>query len=114
MNAEVVMRLGYFYAGIGHTSRAIPYLERAVELDPAQGRNVQVLALAKLAQGDLEEADVLAKRAIDLHHFFAHDTYAQVAFASGDHALCYQRLKAGWTALNWMFDELYPLAPSVL
>lgn len=107
MNSEVVMRLGYFYAGIGLVRKAIPILERAVELDPTQGRNIQVLALAKFANGDLDAAEKFAKRAIDLHHYFAHDTYAGIAFARGDHALCEQRMLAGFQAMEWMFDDAY-------
>lgn len=107
MNSEVVMRLGYFYAGIGLTAKALPFLERAVELDPSQGRNIQVLALAKFANGDLDEAEKCAKRAIDLHHYFAHDTYAGIAFAKGDFTLCEQRALDGLKAMAWMFDETF-------
>jgi len=106
-NPEVVMRLGYFYAGIGLTQKAIPILEEAVALDPAQGRNLQILALAKLNNGDLEEADKLAKRAIDLHHYFAYDTHAAIAFAKGEREAGVQRMIAGRDWMLSMFDDRF-------
>ena len=106
-NAEVVMRLGYFYTAIGRIRHAIPILEKAVSLDPAQGRNLQVLALAKLNNGDLEEADELAQRAIDLHHYFAYDTYASVAVAMGKYELAQERFIEGRKWMLTMFDERF-------
>ena len=94
-NPEVVLRLGYFFAVIGLTARAIPLIEKAVSLDPVQGRNYQILATVKLNNGDLDEADKLAKRAIDLQHHFGCETYAAAAFAKGDNALAGQRLLQG-------------------
>lgn len=94
-NPEVALRLGYFFAAIGLTVRSIPLIEIAVALDPAQGRNYQILATVKLNNGDLDEADVLAKRAIDLQHHFGCETYAAVAFAKGEHALAGKRLLQG-------------------
>ncbi|MDE0851977.1 winged helix-turn-helix domain-containing protein [Yoonia sp.] len=98
-NPEIALRLGYFFAAIGHTSRAIPYIEKAVSLDPIQGRNFQILATVKLSNGDLEEADILAKRAIDMQHYFGCETYAAIAFAMGDYELAGQRLLQGKTYL---------------
>ncbi|MEP0940147.1 MAG: winged helix-turn-helix domain-containing protein [Rhizobiaceae bacterium] len=109
-NAEAVMRLGYFYAAIGLTRKAIPFLEHAVALDPAQGRNLQVLALAKLNHGDLVEADALAERAIALHHYFAYDTHAAIAFARGDYEAGAQRMIAGYEWMNTMFDDRFDAA----
>jgi DNA-binding winged helix-turn-helix (wHTH) protein/Tfp pilus assembly protein PilF len=98
-NSEVALRLGYFFAAIGQTSRAIPYIEKAVFLDPIQGRNFQILATVKLSKGDLEEADNLAKRAIDMQHHFGCETYAAIAFARGEYELAGQRLLQGRTYL---------------
>ena len=106
-NSEAVMRLGYFFAAIGHTRTAIPLLERAVAMDPAQGRNLQVLALAKLSNGDFGEAEVLAKRAIDLHHTFAYDTYSGVAFAQGDYDLACARFLQMKSQTEWMIGTDY-------
>lgn len=98
-NSEVALRLGYFYAAVGLTSRAIPYIQKAVTLDPIQGRNFQILATVKLSNGDLKEADVLAKRAIDMQHHFGCETYAAIAFAKGEYELAGQRLLQGKTYL---------------
>lgn len=94
-NAEIVMRLGYFYAAIGHTKKAISYIEQAVKSNPTQGRNFQILATVKLCNNDLEEAETNAKRAIDMQHHFACETYAEIAFAKGDFKAAAQRLVAG-------------------
>lgn len=104
-NSEVLMRLGYFLAVIGRTREAIPLYEKAVSLDPAQGRNLQNLAIAKLCNDDLREAEVLAKSAIDLQHLFAHETYAAIAYAMGKHDLAASRFTDGCYALFKMFGE---------
>lgn len=83
-DAEVCLRLGYFYAIIGHVKQAIPYLEKAVSLDPVQGRNLQVLAIAKLCNDEAAHAQRLARRSIDLRYAFASDVYAAATYAMGD------------------------------
>jgi DNA-binding winged helix-turn-helix (wHTH) protein/tetratricopeptide (TPR) repeat protein len=106
-NSEVALRLGYFFAAIGLTSRAIPYIEKAVSLDPIQGRNFQILATVKLCNGDLDEADALAKRAIDMQHHFGCETYAAIAFARGDYKLAGQRLLQGRTYLAGFLGDQF-------
>lgn len=106
-NSEVALRLGYFFAAIGHTSCAIPYIEKAVSLDPIQGRNFQILATVKLCNGDLAEADVLAKRAIDMQHHFGCETYAAIAFARGEYELAGQRLLQGRTYLAGFLGDQF-------
>jgi DNA-binding winged helix-turn-helix (wHTH) protein len=106
-NSEVALRLGYFFAAIGLTTRAMPYLEQAVALDPIQGRNFQILATAKLANGDLAEADVSAKRAIDMQHHFGCETYAAIAFAMGKYELAGQRLLQGKTYLAGFLGDQF-------
>lgn len=90
-NAEVNLRLGYFYLMIGRVKHAIPYLEKSVALDPIQGRNLQVLAIAKLANDDLIEAERLAKRSLDLQYIFAFDVHSAATFAQGDWDLAVKR-----------------------
>jgi tetratricopeptide (TPR) repeat protein len=102
-NSEVALRLGYFYATIGLTKHALPYIERAVALDPIQGRNFQILATVRLCNGDLKEADAAAKRAIDMQHHFGCETYAAIAFAMGEYELAGQRLLQG---RNYLADFL--------
>jgi DNA-binding winged helix-turn-helix (wHTH) protein len=110
-NPEVALRLGYFYAAIGLTTHAIPFIQKAVTLDPIQGRNFQILAPVKLCNGDLEEADVLAKRAIDMQHHFGCETYAAIAFAKGEYELAGQRLLQGKTYLaGFLGDQFVDLA----
>lgn len=104
---EVVLRLGYFFAAIGHTKRAVPYVEEAVALDPVQGRNFQILATLKLANGDLEEAERHAKRAFDMQHHFGCETYAAIAFARGDYALAGERLLEGRSYLEGFLGDQF-------
>ena len=106
-NPEIALRLGYFFAAIGHTTRAIPYIEQAVALDPIQGRNFQILATVKLANGDLQEADVLAKRAFDMQHHFGCETYAAIAFAMGKYELAGQRLLEGRSYLAGFLGDQF-------
>lgn len=111
-NSEVALRLGYFFGAIGHTARAMPYVEQAVALDPIQGRNLQILATLKLSMGDLEEADDLAKRAFDMQHHFGCETYAAIAFAKGEYALAGQRLLQGRSYLSGFLGDQF-VDPSV-
>lgn len=106
-NSEVALRLGYFFAAIGHMTRATPFIEQAVSLDPIQGRNLQILATVKLCNGDLEEADVLAKRAFDMQHHFGCETYAAIAFAMGKYELAGQRLLQGRSYLAGFLGDQF-------
>ena len=83
--------VGYFYLTIGRVKHSIPFLERAVALDPIQGRNLQVLAIAKLCNDELIEAERLAKRSLDLQYIFAFDIYCAATFARGYTELAVQR-----------------------
>lgn len=89
---EISSELGCYFLAIGLVKLAMPYLEKAVALDPVQGRPIQVLAIAKLSNGDLEEAHRLSKRALDLGYAYAVDTYAAVAYAMGDGELAMARM----------------------
>ncbi|GGX76035.1 hypothetical protein GCM10011309_27640 [Litorimonas cladophorae] len=111
-HSEVVMRLGYFYSAIGRNKHAIPLLERAVALDPIQGRNHQILALALLANDELDRAEIHAKRAIDLHHYFAYDTYAAISFMRGDYEEAAQRTVSG--PIKNMFGDAFDQGGGIL
>jgi tetratricopeptide (TPR) repeat protein len=108
-NADVAMRLGYLLAAVGKTRQAIPFFELAVSLEPAQGRNLQCLSQAKLCNDEFEDAEIYAKKAIDLQYFFAFDTYAAVAYAKGDHALAGKRFLQACQAMYHLFGEEYGL-----
>lgn len=106
-NSDIVMRLGYFYAAIGQIQKAIPYIEQAVKTNPTQGRNFQILATVKLCNGNLEEADRHAKRAIDMQHHFSCETYAAIAFARGDYEEAGKRLIGGRQYLSEFLGEYF-------
>lgn len=106
-NSEIALRLGYFFAAIGRIAQATPYIEKAVALDPIQGRNFQILATAKLCAGHLGEADILAKRAFDMQHHFGCETYAAIAFAMGKYELAGQRLLQGRSYLAGFLGDQF-------
>ena len=89
---EIASELGCYFLAIGLVKVAMPFLEKAVALDPVQGRPIQVLAIAKLSNGDLDAAYQLSKRALDLGYAYAVDTYAAVAYAMGDGDLAMERM----------------------
>lgn len=91
-NPEIASNLGCYFLAIGRVKAAMPYLEKAVALDPVQGRPIQILAIAKLSNGELSEAEALAKRSLDMGYAYAIDTYAAVAYAMGDKALAMKRI----------------------
>lgn len=91
-SSDITSELGGYFLAIGQVRAALPYLEEAVSLDPIQGRALQVLAIAKLSNGEFAAADVLAKRALDLGYGYAIDTYAAVAYAMGKPDLAMQRM----------------------
>lgn len=93
-NPDIAHHLGCYFLAIGKVKAAMPYLEKAVALDPVQGRPIQVLAIAKLSNGDLSEAEILAKSAMDIGYAYAIDTYAAVAYAMGDTSLAIKRMVA--------------------
>lgn len=90
-SAEVNLRLGFFYLMIGRVIQAIPFLETSVALDPIQGRNLQVLAIARLCNDEPETAEQLAKRSMDLHYLFAYDIHNAATFAQGKSELAVRR-----------------------
>lgn len=65
-NADVVVRLGSFLLYIGHTRAALPYIEKAIELDPVNGRNFAMLCVAHFNLGQFEPALAAGQRMVDL------------------------------------------------
>jgi len=65
-NPDVALRLGSFLLYIGRTREALPYIERAVDQDPVNGRNFAMLSVAHLNLGDLAKAVKTGQRMVDL------------------------------------------------
>lgn len=65
-NADVALRLGSFLLYIGRTREALPYIERAIDRDPVNGRNFAMLSVAHLNLGDLDKAVAAGQRMVDL------------------------------------------------
>lgn len=65
-NPDVALRLGSFLLYIGRTREALPYIERAVDQDPVNGRNFAMLSVAHLNLGNLDKAVAAGQRMVDL------------------------------------------------
>lgn len=65
-NPDVAVRLGSFLLYIGRTREALPYIEAAIDQDPANGRNFAMLCVAQLNLGHLDAAVAAGQRMVDL------------------------------------------------
>ncbi len=65
-SADVASRLGSFLLYIGRTRDALPFVEAAVEQDPANGRNHAMLSTAHFNLGNIEEAIAAGTCMVDL------------------------------------------------
>lgn len=106
-NSNAIMRHGYHLAVIGRVKDALPLLQRSVDLDPLQGRNLGVLAQAYLCMGDNASAESCARRALQLGYHGAIQTFASAAYARGEYDLAIERLLLESSALGAMFWPEY-------
>lgn len=83
-NADVTIRLGSFLLYLGRTRAALPYIEAAIEQDPAYGRNYAMLCMAHLNLGNHDAALAAGRRMVDLGMPGLHLATAEAA--CGDHA----------------------------
>jgi TolB-like protein/DNA-binding winged helix-turn-helix (wHTH) protein/Tfp pilus assembly protein PilF len=65
-NPFLTIRYGFYLALIGHTGRGIELMEQGLRLDPTDAAGITNLGLAKLALGELEEAERLLRRSYEL------------------------------------------------
>ena len=106
-DAEAAMWLGYIFALLGLSKRALPLLETAVALDPLQGRRHMILAVASVAAGELAMAEKAARDAIAQGFFGGHEPLATAAFLRGDSLEAVSRFE---TALD-DFSRVYAREP---
>lgn len=105
-NPDVLIRSGYYLLVIGRVAEAIPLIKQAVELDPIQGRNHMILAMALLAAGDLAGAEDHAERAIGLQYHAASMPGGLAAHAAGNASLAIERhMRAAETAASRAFTS---------
>lgn len=90
-NSDIAMRLGSLLAMIGRTNDALPLLQKAVYMDPTQGRNHMMLAIALLNNGDTAGADKHSQRAHDLRFDVAFITHHISAHIAGNNDLAIER-----------------------
>ena len=83
-NASISSAEGYGRATMGQIKAAIPYLEKAVNLDPANGARRHILGMALFNSGDLDGAKTNFQQSLDLGYFGAATNLADIAFLQGD------------------------------
>ncbi|MBB6088075.1 hypothetical protein [Wenzhouxiangella marina] len=106
-NPEVVLRLGSFLLYIGRTREALPYIEAAVDQDPANGRNHAMLSVAQLNLGNLDAAIRAGERMVDLG--LPSMWLAVATAASGDRRLAVQQYRQTMKLMN---KTMFPPAGS--
>ena len=79
-----IFNQGFYRAVLGQTERAIPYMEKALESDPFNGSWVHNLAWAEIAAGNLDKAEELARRSVDLGYVIAVFSVAECFMQRGD------------------------------
>lgn len=104
-NPDVALRLGSFLLYIGRTREALPYLERAIDQDPVNGRNFAMLSVAHLNLGNLNEALAAGQRMVDLG--MPSMWLAVATAASGDRKLAVEQY---WQTRLLMNSVIFPPA----
>jgi len=84
INASISHAEGFSRAAMGQTKAAIPYLEKTVNLDPANSIVRHTLGVALFNSGDLVGAKTNLQRSSDLGFFGASAYLAIIAFTQGD------------------------------
>jgi len=114
-NPEVVMRLGSFLLYCGRTKQALPYVEAAIEQDPAHGRNFAMLCTAHLNLGNIDKAIAAGERMSDLGYPSLH--LAAATRAAGDHDLAveqYQRTRLLMNTVIFAPAGTTPMSPEAM
>ena len=107
--------MGYGLSVLGRSREALLYLEKAVETDPMQGILMLNLGIAKLNNGDAEEAERHARRSVELGFIGAAFTVAELLAERGEYekAVAYineQRQSLNAYAPMYRSDEQWQLA----
>lgn len=102
-DADIVGAVGYYWSYVGRPDRAIPFLERAVELDPINVSNLFTLGVAKMNAGDLGEAGRLLARAAELGHTPAIMIRPQIAALEGRADVAARQFAAAFEMTNPAF-----------
>ncbi|MEO0399237.1 MAG: winged helix-turn-helix domain-containing protein [Pseudomonadota bacterium] len=102
-DSDIVGALGYHHAYLGRTGEALPLLELSVELDPINVSNLFTLGVAKLSAGELDEADRLFQRCIELGHTVVSVVRPRIAAERGDQEKAIRQFETGFSTLNESF-----------
>ncbi|MBL4871151.1 MAG: tetratricopeptide repeat protein [Robiginitomaculum sp.] len=84
INASISHAEGFSRAAMGQTKAAIPYLEKAVILDPANSVVRHTFGIVLFNSGDLDGAKTTFQKGLDLGFSGASSYLANIAFMQGD------------------------------
>jgi len=104
-NPDVVLRLGSFLLYIGRTREALPHLDRAIDLDPVNGRNFAMMSVAQLNLGNIDKSISAGQRMVDLG--LPSMWLAVATAASGDRKLAVEQY---WQTRLLMNTVIFPPA----
>lgn len=88
-NADVTLRLGSFLLYVGRTREAMPYIEKAIDQDPINGKNYAMLTTAHLNLGNLEAAIAAGQSMADMG--MPSMWQAIATRTTGDHAAAFEQ-----------------------
>ncbi len=97
-SADVASRLGSFLLYIGRTRDALPFIEAAIEQDPAYGRNYAFLSTAHFNLGNISDAIATGERMVDLR--LPGLWLAAVRASQGDHERAVEDYYASRVLMN--------------
>ena len=91
---------GYSRAAMGQTKAALPYFEKSVNLDPANGVVRDIYGIALFNSGDLDGAEINFQKSLDLGYFSAFISLSNLAFMQGDSEAAIDHLLSGYDTLG--------------
>lgn len=106
-DADIVGAVGYYWSYLGHPERALPLLEEAADLDPINVSNLMTLGIARMNAGQLDEAEALMRRAIELGHTPAALILPQIFALQGRQDEAVRRFAAGFDMANPALRSLF-------
>jgi len=93
---DIIGALGYYWSYLGHTDAAIPLLAKAAERDPYNAANLFNLGIARMNNGELDAAERLFRRSVELGYTPAAVLRPHVSHLKGEHARAVRQFEIGF------------------
>jgi len=106
--------LGYDYAVIGQSRRAVELMERAVAQDPASGIALTQLGIAYFAIGNLDKAEVTLRQSEALGFPPAGTEVAHILYNRGQYDAAYAYALRAVTRMGDFIDGTISIEPSLI